>query len=118
MNLCTLLDWLKDKEKSTPFAIPALYQPESKITLDIWNAAPSASNGNEQAHGNINRDGTKLTLLAGIQRGKQYDARVLKALQSFIETRIHLRDQATTHFRRFSRAITRTDIYTFCVGFY
>jgi len=63
---------LKDKEDAG-FVIPAIYRPESKIPLEIWQAAPSTTNGNEQAHRNINRDGTRLTLLAAMMRGLQYD---------------------------------------------
>ena len=73
-------DWLKDKEMSSPFAIPALYQPVSKIPLEVWCASPSTSNGNKQAHRSINEDGTKLTMLAGIHRGMQYDVHAIQGL--------------------------------------
>ncbi|KAF8575834.1 hypothetical protein K439DRAFT_1623294 [Ramaria rubella] len=58
-------DWLKNKESASGFAIAALYQPASKIPIEIWKASPLTSNGNEQAHRNINCDGIKLTMLAG-----------------------------------------------------
>ncbi|KAF8180705.1 hypothetical protein K438DRAFT_2021287 [Mycena galopus ATCC 62051] len=73
--------WLKDKQTGSRFAFPAIYQPASLIPLEIWKAAPSTSNGNEQAHRNINRDGVNLTMLGGIMRGMQYDARAMDALQ-------------------------------------
>jgi len=57
--------WLKDKV-DIKFVIAALYWPESKIPLEMWNAAPSTSNRNEQAHRNANQDGIKLTLLAAL----------------------------------------------------
>jgi hypothetical protein len=60
------LAWLKDKRIGSKFAIPALYQPASLIPLEIWKSAPSTTNGNEQAHRNINRDGVNLTMLGGI----------------------------------------------------
>ncbi|KAF8522905.1 hypothetical protein BU17DRAFT_44275 [Hysterangium stoloniferum] len=59
-------DWLKDKEAASGFISAGIYQPLSKIPLEIWKASPSTSNGNEQAHRNINRDGIKLTMLVGI----------------------------------------------------
>ncbi|KAJ8589143.1 hypothetical protein M405DRAFT_768039, partial [Rhizopogon salebrosus TDB-379] len=39
--------WLKDKIEGTKFALPALYQPNSLIPLEIWRASPSTTNGNE-----------------------------------------------------------------------
>ncbi|KAF8573655.1 hypothetical protein K439DRAFT_1374742 [Ramaria rubella] len=67
-------DWLKNKVSACGFALAALYQPASQIPIDIWKVSPSTSNGNEQAHRSINRDGVKLTMLAGIMRGMQYDS--------------------------------------------
>ncbi|GJJ12557.1 hypothetical protein Clacol_006800 [Clathrus columnatus] len=69
-----------DKEAFGNFAFAAIYQPMSKIPLEIWKAAPPTSNGNEQAHRNINRDGMKLTMLARIMRGLQFDSRLLNAI--------------------------------------
>ncbi|KAF8584867.1 hypothetical protein K439DRAFT_1250653, partial [Ramaria rubella] len=51
--------------------------PASKIPLDVWKASPSTSNGNDQSHCNVNHDGMKLTMLAGIMRGMQYDYRAM-----------------------------------------
>ncbi|KAF8583185.1 hypothetical protein K439DRAFT_1507081, partial [Ramaria rubella] len=34
------IDWLKDKESSSGFALAALYQPASKIPIDVWKASP------------------------------------------------------------------------------
>ncbi|KAG1877489.1 hypothetical protein F4604DRAFT_1757844 [Suillus subluteus] len=47
--------WLKDKVETNKFALPALYRPASFITKDIWRACPATTNGNEQAHRNVNR---------------------------------------------------------------
>ncbi|KAJ7817391.1 hypothetical protein B0H14DRAFT_2374051 [Mycena olivaceomarginata] len=91
--------WLKDKITGTKFALPALYQPMSLIPLEIWKASPSSTNGNEQSHRNVNRDGVNLTLLAGIMRGMQYDARSSHG--------IYHRDQISTHFRRAQRSVNR-----------
>ncbi|KAH7903935.1 hypothetical protein BJ138DRAFT_1019827 [Hygrophoropsis aurantiaca] len=49
--------WLKDKTHGTKFALPAVYRPKSLIPLEIWKASPSTTNGNEQAHRNINASG-------------------------------------------------------------
>jgi len=64
---------LADKIEGTKFALPTLYQPKSLIPLAIWKASPSTTNGNEQAHQNIYREGINLTLLAGIMKGMVYD---------------------------------------------
>ncbi|KAF8587967.1 hypothetical protein K439DRAFT_1652094 [Ramaria rubella] len=101
-------DWLKNKESACGFAIAALYQPASKIPIEVWKASPSTSNGNEQAHRNINRDGIKLTMLAGIMRGMQYDSRAMSGLELLRTYGISSRDQQQTHFRRASRAIVRS----------
>ncbi|KAJ6477249.1 hypothetical protein DFH09DRAFT_1293043 [Mycena vulgaris] len=99
--------WLKDKRVGSKFALPALYQPMSLIPLEIWKSAPSTTNGNEQAHRNINRDGVNLTMLGGIMRGMQYDARAMGALELHSSQGIYSRDQTATHFRRLQRSLNR-----------
>ncbi|KAF8582118.1 hypothetical protein K439DRAFT_1511983 [Ramaria rubella] len=95
-------DWLKNKESAYGFAIAALYQPASKIPIEVWKASPSTSNGNEQAHRSINQDGVKLTMLAGIMHGMQYDSRAISGLELLRMYGISTRDQLQTHFRRAS----------------
>ncbi|RDB26058.1 hypothetical protein Hypma_006546 [Hypsizygus marmoreus] len=102
--------WLQDKLVGTKFALPALYQPLSLIPLDIWKASPTTTNGNEQAHRNVNRDGVNLTILAGIMRGMQYDKRAMTSIQLHASTGIYVRDQFSTHFLRQGRAIKRHGI--------
>ncbi|KAJ7860303.1 hypothetical protein B0H13DRAFT_2569623 [Mycena leptocephala] len=99
--------WLKDKQVGSKFALPALYQPASLIPLEIWKSAPSTTNGNEQAHRNINRDGVNLTMLGAIMRGMQYDARAMGALELHASQGIYSRDQTATHFRRLQRSLNR-----------
>ncbi|KAF8590817.1 hypothetical protein K439DRAFT_1657169 [Ramaria rubella] len=101
-------DWLKDKEAASGFSFAAIYRPASKIPLDVWKASPSTSNGNEQSHRNVNRDGTKLTMLAGIMRGMQYDSRAMRGLEVLQKHGIHTRDQHATHFRRAARTVVRS----------
>ncbi|KAJ8475498.1 hypothetical protein ONZ45_g15590 [Pleurotus djamor] len=100
------LAWLKDKE-SSKFVLPALYRPLSFIPLEIWKSAPSSTNGNEQAHRNINRDGVDMTLLAGIMRGMQYDARTAATLELYSGLGIHPRDQLPTPYRRAAASLYR-----------
>ncbi|KAJ7256624.1 hypothetical protein C8J57DRAFT_982448, partial [Mycena rebaudengoi] len=97
--------WLKDKQSGSKFALPALYQPLSLIPLDIWKSAPSTTNGNEQSHRNINRDGVNLTVLGGIMRGMQYDARAMGTLDLYSSEGIYSRDQTATHFRRLQHSL-------------
>ncbi|KAK6988958.1 hypothetical protein R3P38DRAFT_2471187, partial [Favolaschia claudopus] len=99
--------WLKDKRIGSKFALAAMYQPASLIPLELWKSAPSTTNGNEQAHRNINRDGVNLTILGGIMRGMQYDARAMEALQLHSAQGIYVRDQTATHFRRLQRSLNR-----------
>ncbi|KAF8955028.1 hypothetical protein BDZ97DRAFT_1634183, partial [Flammula alnicola] len=71
--------WLKDK-LDAKFVLPAIYQPRSLIPLEVWLASPPTTNGNEQGHRNIMRDGIGLTLLGGIMRGLQHDFRIMVGL--------------------------------------
>ncbi|KAF8517057.1 hypothetical protein BU17DRAFT_50290 [Hysterangium stoloniferum] len=98
-------EWLKNKEAAEGFALAALYRPASKIPLDVWRASPTTSNGNEQAHWNINRDGVKLTLLAGIMRGMQYNSCAMANIELFHLHRIHMRDQQSMHHHRAAHSI-------------
>lgn len=75
------------------------------MPLESWKAAPSTSNGNEQAHRNIYRDGTMLTLIAGIVHGLQFDARALRNVKLFTDESIQPRDRTSTHFQRVMRGI-------------
>ncbi|KAF8581006.1 hypothetical protein K439DRAFT_1619372 [Ramaria rubella] len=82
------------------FALAALYQPASKISIEVWKASPSTSNGNEQAHHSINHDGVKLMMLAGIMHGMQYDSCAMTGLKLLSTYSISSRDQQPTHFQR------------------
>ncbi|KAF8996250.1 hypothetical protein BDQ17DRAFT_1249965, partial [Cyathus striatus] len=89
--------WLKDKKK-VKFVIPAIYQPASLIPLEIWQASTSSTNGNEQAHHNINCDGINLTLLGGIMREMQYDFLVHSSIDLHSSQGIYAHDQLATEF--------------------
>jgi len=59
--------WLEDKVETNKLAFPVLYCPASFIPGDVWRAcpgSPATTNGNEQAHRDVNREGVDLTLLA------------------------------------------------------
>ncbi|KAG2040066.1 hypothetical protein BDR03DRAFT_950183 [Suillus americanus] len=78
----------------------------------IWCACSATTNGNEQAHRNVNRDGANLTLLGGIMRGRAFDDR---AAQSIIDSMFMCHcalafvivNRDSTHVYRASRSITR-----------
>lgn len=99
--------WLRDKRTGSRFALPALYRPHSLIPLEIWKASPSSTNGNEQSHRNINRDGVNLTVLGAIMKGMQYDAHRISSMELLEVHGIYNRDQEATHFRRYERALNR-----------
>ncbi|KAF8984331.1 hypothetical protein BDQ17DRAFT_1180428, partial [Cyathus striatus] len=67
--------WLKDKQDAK-FIIPAINPHKSLIPLAVWQSSPLLTNGNEQSHRDINRDGINLTMLGGIMRGMQYNFHV------------------------------------------
>ncbi|KAG8878220.1 hypothetical protein FRB97_002678, partial [Tulasnella sp. 331] len=100
-------NWLYDKTTGSPFAIPALYQPRSKISLEDWRASRSSSNGVEQKHMDVNRNGKGLTLLGGVMHGFQYDAQALDAIKEHIETQVHRRHQPADHQKRAVQSVLR-----------
>ncbi|KAG2745354.1 hypothetical protein P692DRAFT_201720309 [Suillus brevipes Sb2] len=96
----------EDKE-SSKFALPAIYRPMSFIPIAIWKASPTITNGNEQAHRNINRGRINLTLLAGIMRGYEYDVRATSSIDLHIIHGINTRDNKSTHLHRAKHAVSR-----------
>lgn len=89
------VDWLADKE-SAGFVIPALYFPKSLMPSEVWKASPTTTNGNEQAHLNINCNGISLTLLRGVMHGQDYDTWVNKSIKAHLIYGIQTRDRAST----------------------
>ena len=77
------LAWLDNKILGNKFALAGLYHPESLMPAEFWKACSRTSNGNEQAHCSINRDGTGLTLLAGVMHGQEYDERTFQSIAVF-----------------------------------
>jgi len=102
---------LKDKVETNQFALPALYHPASLIPEDIWCAYPATTNGNEQAHRNVNRDGVNLTLLGGIMRGRAFDDRAAQSIDVHASLGIDTCDRDSTHTYRASRSITRQGMH-------
>ena len=95
-NTNTTIAWLADKEDAG-FVIPALYFPRSLMPPKVWKASPTTTNGNEQAHRNINRDGISLTLLGCVMHGQDYNAQVNKSIETHSIYRIHTRNRISTH---------------------
>ena len=83
------------------------------IPIGIWGAAPNTTNGNEQSHRNVNRDGVKLALYPGVMRSLNYDHRQLNIIQVSREHNIPTRDQLPTEYRRASRALVKSGVYSF-----
>ncbi|EJD33362.1 hypothetical protein AURDEDRAFT_177559 [Auricularia subglabra TFB-10046 SS5] len=98
-------NWLREKEL---FALAALYQPWSKIPLEIWRAGKGNTNGVEQMHRDVNRDGKWLTLLGGIQRGMQHDIREAKNMSLVRSEGIHRRFKPSEPVFTQKRSIQRS----------
>jgi len=103
---------LADKIEGTKFALPALYQPKSLIPLAIWKASPLTTNGNEQAHRNIYREGINLTLLAGIMKGMVYDQAAMVSIDTNNAFGINTRDTEATEAFRAARSVSRKGMYS------
>ncbi|KAG1774066.1 hypothetical protein EV702DRAFT_1128194 [Suillus placidus] len=76
----TLIAFTTKRPQTLFFALPVLYRPESFIPKNIWRACPATTNGNEQTHRNVNRDGVSLILLGGIMRGRAFDDRAVQSV--------------------------------------
>lgn len=107
-------DWLHDKLSSSPFAFPAIYRPNSHIPLDVWRAGPESTNGNEQAHRNIYRDGTGLTMLAAIMRGLQYDRRIQQSMEVYSRFGVYYHDTLPTTSSRIQMSVDRQRMFFLC----
>ncbi|EJD42614.1 hypothetical protein AURDEDRAFT_168425 [Auricularia subglabra TFB-10046 SS5] len=98
-------NWIKEKEL---FALAALYQPLSKIPLDLWLAGNPTTNGVEQKHRDIYRDGKSLTLMGGINRGMQHDLREIAQVSLVVNEGIDRRYNRADHTFRQYRRIQRS----------
>ncbi|KIJ38133.1 hypothetical protein M422DRAFT_259286 [Sphaerobolus stellatus SS14] len=101
-------DWLKNKLSADKSILAAVYHPESKIPLEVWKASPNMTNGNEQSHRNIYRDGIRMSLVPGAMRSFQFDSRSMVTLELFQEHGIYPQDRLPTYHLRASRAVSRT----------
>jgi len=77
------------------------------MPLDVWKASPNTTNGNEQSHRNVNRDGVKLVPIAGALLSKAYDQRSLTSIKVFEEDGINTCNQVSTHFHSGCRSLVR-----------
>ncbi|KAJ7231184.1 hypothetical protein C8J57DRAFT_958149, partial [Mycena rebaudengoi] len=66
-------DWVNNKI-SSKFIFPGICQEKSFIPSAIWKATEENDNLVEQVHGDVNREGTQLSLAGGIIRGQAFDA--------------------------------------------
>ncbi|KIJ26661.1 hypothetical protein M422DRAFT_272233 [Sphaerobolus stellatus SS14] len=98
-------DWIKDKEKGTPFMIPGLYHPKSWIPLEIWCASPHTTNGNEQAHRTVYRTSIKLSSLAAVMRKMHFDFQAMYSVNEDLV--IQTRDCLSTIYNRLQTSVGR-----------
>ncbi|KIJ46778.1 hypothetical protein M422DRAFT_249509 [Sphaerobolus stellatus SS14] len=98
-------DWIKDKEKGTPFMIPGLYHPKSRIPLEVWRASPHTTNGNEQAHRTVYRTGIMLSSLAAVMRGMHFDFQAMYSVNEDLV--IQTRDRLSTIYNRLQTSVGR-----------
>ncbi|KAG1865876.1 hypothetical protein DFJ58DRAFT_655192 [Suillus subalutaceus] len=81
------------------------------MIIFVWRACPVTTNGNEQAHRNVNCDGVNLTLLGGITRGRAFDDRAAQSIDVHVSLDIGVRDRDSTRVYRASRSITRQGMH-------
>ncbi|KAG6847262.1 hypothetical protein H0H93_009227, partial [Arthromyces matolae] len=80
-------DWVKNKVNSK-FAFEGLCWERSFIPKDVWCAGESNSNLIESVHADVNREGINCSLLAGIEKGRAFDAMKMKTLAALETTGI------------------------------
>ena len=66
----------------------------------------------------MNRDGTHLTLLAGVMRGMQYNVHALRGIDSIEEDGIQVRDEVATHHCCKVRSVARKGIQSGIFGIF
>jgi hypothetical protein len=76
-----LLNWFEHKDRN-PWILQCLSLATSKMSPSDWYSTSVNTNISESAHANSQRDGTHLSLVAGIQRGERFDMRFVVAEQA------------------------------------
>lgn len=69
---------------------------------------PSTSNGVESVHRSANRDGTSLSLLAGINHGRQHDARQIATTAVIIKTNVQATYVSNDAYKRTDASFARS----------
>jgi hypothetical protein len=86
INSTSIINWLKNKEGDNSWVLECVCAATSEMSRRDWYSTSHTTNIAESAHAHSQRDGTRLTLVSAIQRGKQLDKRFLEgehAAQSF-----------------------------------
>jgi len=73
-----LTNWLEHKEKN-PWIFQCLSKATTMMNASYWMDTSFTTNVAESAHAQSQRDGTKLTLVAAIQRAAKLDGRFFEA---------------------------------------
>ena len=73
-----ILNWLSDKEGKRSWVLKCVSRATTKMKRDDWNSTSDSTNLAESAHALSQRDGTKLTLVAAIERARRLDQRFLE----------------------------------------
>jgi hypothetical protein len=73
-----VLNWLRNKEGDNSWIVKCVSRATSKMDWSDWYSTSFDTNIAESAHAHSQRDGTRLTLVSAVQRGKLLDERFLE----------------------------------------
>lgn len=73
-----LINWLKNKEGDNSWVLECVCRATSKMAWGDWYSTSHTTNIAESAHAHSQRDGTRLTLVSAVQRGRLLDRRFLE----------------------------------------
>jgi hypothetical protein len=74
----SVLNWLKNKEGDNSWVLKCVSRATSKMAWGDWYSTSYTTNIAESAHAHSQRDGTRLTLVSAVQRGRLLDQRFLE----------------------------------------
>jgi hypothetical protein len=78
INSTSIINWLKNKEGDNSWVLEYVSRATSEMAWEDWYSTSNTTNIAESVHAHSQRDGTRLTLVAAIQCGRQLDKRFLE----------------------------------------
>ncbi|CAG8515864.1 304_t:CDS:10 [Cetraspora pellucida] len=101
-----IADWVQDKKQ--PWILAGLSPAFTKMEQTIWTSTPFTTNAEESAHANINRNGHNLSLLAAINKAKEFDKHQWSSAFTYERTNVTESYQNKSSLQRTTEAVKKT----------